>query len=298
MTIICKGSEAGQSESLVSRLRGLIRDYPAGIGIVKEFLQNADDAGGTWLRLTLDLRNHRAERIPDSRMAPLLGPALLVESDQVFTDDDLRNIQTIGEGGKLGEATKTGRFGLGFNTSYNLTDYPCFATRDRVICFDPNEDAVAVGGRPGRQWGLIDLWRNAPDWPRAFGLADGASDLSHTVFRLPLRTPTQARPDRICVHPFLPEEVEAIFAEAAICGGSLLLFLHRILDLEARILRADGSEVDYLSVRTGNREEVNESRSRVIAACAGRVEDLISRWTTKNVDLPVEVYEHRFLASG
>ena len=73
--VLLKSMEAGQTEPVVSRLRGLIRDYPAGIGVIKEFLQNADDAGATWVRFALDLRTHPAEVHPDARMAALMGPA-------------------------------------------------------------------------------------------------------------------------------------------------------------------------------------------------------------------------------
>lgn len=34
-------------EPLTKRLRGLLSEYPPGIGILKELLQNADDAGAT-----------------------------------------------------------------------------------------------------------------------------------------------------------------------------------------------------------------------------------------------------------
>jgi len=48
--------------------------------------------------------------------------------------------------------SKTGRFGLGFNTSYNATDYPSFLSREWMFCFDPHGDAIAerpdeAGGR-------------------------------------------------------------------------------------------------------------------------------------------------------
>jgi sacsin len=47
----------GQVERLTSRLRQLIHDYPEGLGIIKELLQNADDAGARVLRPTFDWRN-------------------------------------------------------------------------------------------------------------------------------------------------------------------------------------------------------------------------------------------------
>lgn len=36
-----KGAPAGQTIDLVASLRKLIRDHPAGLGIAKEFIQNA-----------------------------------------------------------------------------------------------------------------------------------------------------------------------------------------------------------------------------------------------------------------
>ena len=33
---------------------------------------------------------------------------------------------------------KTGRFGLGFNTVYHVTDVPMFASGDHVVMFDPH----------------------------------------------------------------------------------------------------------------------------------------------------------------
>jgi hypothetical protein len=37
--------DCGQQERLTVRLKELIRNYPRGIGIIKEFIQKADDAG-------------------------------------------------------------------------------------------------------------------------------------------------------------------------------------------------------------------------------------------------------------
>lgn len=34
--------------------------------------------------------------------------------------------------------TKTGRFGVGFNSSYHVTDLPCFASRRYVVLLDPH----------------------------------------------------------------------------------------------------------------------------------------------------------------
>jgi hypothetical protein len=54
------------------------------------------------------------------------GPALLVYNDGVFSDEDFESIQSIGDSKKRGQLAKTGRFGIGFNSCYHLTEVPTF----------------------------------------------------------------------------------------------------------------------------------------------------------------------------
>jgi hypothetical protein len=292
--VLLEPMDAGQIEPIVSRLRGLVRDYPAGIGVIKEFLQNADDAGATWVRFVLDLRTHPADALPNTQMAALMGPALLIESDQDFSAKDLHDIQRIGEEGKVRDAGKTGKFGVGFNTAYNITDYPSFATNDLIMCFDPHRDVVAKeGGRPGGSWRLADLWRVTPNWPAAFGLDSGVDRLTRrTVFRLPLRTPSLASEERIAPTPCPPEQVEAIFDELSTWGSSLLLFLRSVLDVRAEIIWPDGTPETRVAIDTENPEAVSVSRGRVSAARDGQMAHLLQRWGAGAADLPSEVYTH------
>jgi sacsin len=54
-----------QRQPLTVALRKICRDYPAGDGILKELLQNADDAGAsTVVRLTLFPESHRHSNSP------------------------------------------------------------------------------------------------------------------------------------------------------------------------------------------------------------------------------------------
>ena len=78
----------GQTERLTVRLRQLIRNYTRGLGILKEFVQNADDAGATRLDVWIDWRTHPTGRMPDPRMSIFGGPALLIANDSEFTPHD------------------------------------------------------------------------------------------------------------------------------------------------------------------------------------------------------------------
>lgn len=53
---MAKRFEFGQQERLTVRLKGLIRNYPRGVNLVKEFIQNADDAGATFVSVYLLIR--------------------------------------------------------------------------------------------------------------------------------------------------------------------------------------------------------------------------------------------------
>ena len=292
------GRAAGQQVELLATLRNLIRDYPAGIGVVKELLQNADDAGATWLRVVFDRRTHRGAELPGPFLG-LMGPALLFESDQVFTEANLAAIRSIGAGSKLRDVERTGQFGRGFNTVYTVTDYPAFVTRDLLCCFDPFDDVVsASSGDHGTEWSLKDVGRSCPTWLRAFGLAEGVQALDRTVFRLPLRTTAQASADRLKDRPFTPEEVLPMLQEVETFGPALLLFLRHVRHLDVSEVSADGREHRILSIRTENEDEVELARATLRLTDAVEVEQHLAQWRRDPSTAPRALYSHAFSVGG
>jgi hypothetical protein len=127
-----------QKVDLTVRIREILSHYPPGISVLKEFVQNADDAGARVLRMCVDKRQHSTSALPAETLAPFQGPSLLVFNDAVFSDRDFESICNIGNSVKKLEVAKTGRFGLGFNAVYHLTDLPSFASRNRIVFFDPH----------------------------------------------------------------------------------------------------------------------------------------------------------------
>jgi hypothetical protein len=263
------GEEFSQREPLTTRLRGLVRSYPKGVGLIHEFVQNADDAGARSVRVILDEGTYPSTRLPTTSMAELQGPAIVVVNDASFSDEDWRNIQQIGQSGKELDTTKTGRFGLGFNSVYNVTEFPTLLTGNRIGIFDPHGRTVAgaTQDRPGRAWRLEPtLWSKYPDVLapfQKFGLAAGASTFNGSLFRLPLRTVSQAATSEICEQPFTAADFDSIVEKLTAQVGDILLFLKNVQDIEVSRIDQAGRARELLSARTINREEVDAARDRI-----------------------------------
>ena len=270
MTPGLQGERFGQKPPpLTKYLHSLIRDYPKGIGIVKEFVQNADDAGATCLKILVDWRSHPTTALPDGRMAPLMGPALLFYNNARFTERDLEGIKQLSQGSKVADTGKTGRFGLGFNSAYNVTDVPSFVTGEHLYFFDPHGTTVfgASVQEPGQSWALKALWREAPDLLEPFlplGLKDKQTFYPDTIFRLPFRTDEQARLSEISKEPFGKSDVEAIYGTLERVGAELLLFLRHLTSIEVYEIPEGSSTLQQRCVfRTRNSAEVQERRDQL-----------------------------------
>ena len=157
------GDEFGQEEKLTRRLNRLLEEYTDGFSVPKELIQNADDAGATEVRFLYDERTNEDAMtcLIDEGMKECQGPALWVYNDAEFRNEDFENIVKLNGGTKEQENEKIGKFGLGFNTVYNLTDVPMFLSRNYFVIFDPNTfylgKAVRKKSKPGIK---IDVNKN------------------------------------------------------------------------------------------------------------------------------------------
>ena len=186
----------GQREEVTDRIKNILRDYPLDVTLLKELIQNADDAKATKMCVILDTRYHKGERVLSEKWKELQGPALLIWNDKDFTDEDLKGIQKLGIGSKRDDDESIGQFGIGFNVVYHITDCPSFITRGNILCvFDPHCRYVpgANPQRPGRQYDRLDrlFWRGMSDLHTTY-LLDNLPNKppglnSGVLFRFPLR---------------------------------------------------------------------------------------------------------------
>ncbi|WP_287523957.1 hypothetical protein [Okeania sp. SIO2C2] len=110
--------------------------------------------------------------MPDNRMEKLMVPAILVYNNQVFRDQDFESIKSLGQSKKSQDLQKTGRFGVGFNAIYHVTDFPSFISRQSLIFFDPHGAAIPGTSRqePGREWSIAaEKWyEKYPDFMKVY----------------------------------------------------------------------------------------------------------------------------------
>ena len=115
------------------------KSYPCDIGILKELVQNADDARATEIHFSYDPRTHAGDRLSSENWKDLQGPALCVYNNRPFSEEDLKGIQRLGIGSKREDPTKIGQYGIGFNAVYHLTDCPSFISNGDTLCIlDPH----------------------------------------------------------------------------------------------------------------------------------------------------------------
>ncbi len=134
--------------SQISQLRDVLQRYH-GFAVIRELIQNADDARAT--RLDLGCIGPLADADH-----PLLngGPALFVLNDGPFTPDNARSIKQLGLSNKAGDAATIGKFGLGLKSIHHLGE---------VYFYLSSADFGTEPTARYRSWGIQNPWHDPND---------------------------------------------------------------------------------------------------------------------------------------
>jgi len=273
------GEAAGQNEPRWVRLRNLIDTYPKDSGILKELIQNADDGQAREVRIILDERSHDDNPLAqDHGWRLVCGPAIVAFNDQPFSEQDFRNLENLANSAKIEDAFKTGRFGLGFNSVYNVTDFPILLTDKKLWCLDPCEILVRkpVGGE---RWELKNLTGTQLESITSLfdvvGYNPKNESFPATAIRLPLRTNQHIQfnqdPDqpqgraRISSTPFLADEFTDLVKGLSEIGHEILLFLKNVESISCERISGSGEHETLFKIEITNAEQVRESRSQINA---------------------------------
>jgi hypothetical protein len=168
--------------SIVNQIKSNLQDrYDSGYPILKELLQNADDAEAQRFRLDV------LPGWPNAVNPLLCGPGLFVANDGVFRQQDESGITSFGESSKAADSAAIGKFGFGQKAVFHLCDaFIVYARRENGAPFSTVVNPfleVDVEGNISRQWERLE--------PADVELLGGkvAADFPdrHLVLWLPLR---------------------------------------------------------------------------------------------------------------
>ena len=245
-----KYASKGQRESLVKRLKDIVNRYEATEEVFKELLQNSDDAKAKTVKFLFDYSCHNSESLINEKMELCQGPSLYVYNDKTFSNDDFKNILEIAGETKKDDTTKIGRFGLGFNTVYHLTDIPSFVSRNFIHILDPHY----FSDEPGLS---IDYTENGAilqecysDQFSVYNIFDCNVFSSHpydgTLFRFPFRTSkyeTQINPAGIFDSATKIENLQKSFLAMI---EQVIFFLQHVENIEVYERREIGGEIKQI----------------------------------------------------
>ena len=258
----------GQGEELTTRLKNLLGDYKDGLAIFKELIQNADDAGATEIKFLLDARanDNCMTNLLDINMRECQGPALWAYNNSVFTDSDIANIIKLGGATKEENPVSIGKFGLGFNAVYNMTDVPSFLSRNYMIIFDPHKDHIGRSIQDGEPGIKINLSKNKRYLKKlsdhfhvfkgVFGCTfdvDNGVNYNGTLFRLPLRTLQQAKRSLISTTHYEEDDILENLQKLAENSNNILMFTQHVNKLEFHRLDCNAEPRDSELLFTVNK---------------------------------------------
>ena len=261
------GFPFGQKEKLTNRLKRILTGYPGEKEILKELLQNADDAQATEICFVKDPRHHPDKTVFKDSWKPLQGPALCVYNNRPFTNEDIEGICNLGEGSKGEDPNKTGQYGVGFNAVYHLTDVPSFMSKgddigDVLCVFDPHCKHVphASVAKPGRMFKNIEaLKRKFPDVFSCY-LEEHFPINNATMFRFPLKSAKMAEESQISRTPVTVENLDSMMEDLKKELFEVLLFVNNVKKISICAIDERGDLVKTYSVEVVNSQEDDRDR--------------------------------------
>ncbi|RXW22303.1 hypothetical protein EST38_g3550 [Candolleomyces aberdarensis] len=204
-------SAFGENVDRLGSIRSILDNYPFSAGLLREILQNSDDAKATEQTFLLDCCKHPTERICHPSIADTQGPALLAFNNAKFLPDDWVALQIISKSSKREDTSKIGKFGIGIRSCYHVTDFLQILSGGDLVIFDPQSSFSVAGG--ARFAFTPETIKPIRDHLQAFEYFlpsnwNGEA-LDGTVVRLPLRT----KPGELREKIVSPEEIKQLFQE-------------------------------------------------------------------------------------
>ncbi|CAG8441739.1 3777_t:CDS:2, partial [Funneliformis mosseae] len=287
------GTDFSPYEPYTHRLRKILEEeYPDGSQVIREILQNSDDAGSTEQTFILDHNTYPSNSLfkatfknyqrPNLKLDRHQGPALLAKNTTTFGDRDFQSLLKLADSEKRDQYDKIGVMGVGFNSIYHITDSPSFITGDKYIILDPHK--WCFNGGIKFEFIANKLSDKYPDQFAPFNIpCDKPFD--GTIFRYPLRTKEDSADSEISDKIYQPEEILDMFHkfyehESINC----LLFLKYIERISFYELKKGASELELLyTIQLENADKIRKQRCLIAEKIGPMMDELrLGKLKSKN----------------
>ncbi|XP_056017480.1 sacsin-like [Ostrea edulis] len=220
------------------QLQNILQQYPDGPQIIRELVQNAEDAEASVFKVMLCVEDHLGPGDFHPMYREIFqGPALCTFNDGVFSENDWKGIKKIYTSVKEKDALKIGRFGLGFKSVFHLTDTPIIVSGDRLLVINPTRTTEKVCHNVTFKKLTSEKYKGTL-WPvlkRVFKMDAGGffgfdtssveeENYPNTLFWFPLRQEPSSLLDKVCPPSKIKSLMESFRKEA----DTILLFLQNI----------------------------------------------------------------------
>src|SRR2546423_2599635 len=103
-----EGEEFNPSEPYTLRLRRILEEYPDGSQVLREILQNSDDAKSTEQVFILDHNTYESSSLFNPNLDKYQGPALLAKNSTTFEERDFESLLKLADSEKHDQFDKIG----------------------------------------------------------------------------------------------------------------------------------------------------------------------------------------------
>ncbi|CAL4135262.1 unnamed protein product, partial [Meganyctiphanes norvegica] len=107
--------------TVVGLIRNILTQYPDSGQILKELIQNAEDARATQVEVVYSAQGCHIEGVSNIIKPFVMGAGICVYNNGIFSDTDWQGIRRLSESVKRSDPTTVGRFGLGFKSVFHIT---------------------------------------------------------------------------------------------------------------------------------------------------------------------------------
>jgi len=115
---------------IINLIADNLRDrYKSGFPVIKEIIQNADDAGLADEKIQFEIGVSRG--LNNAQHPLLKGPALFFINNGIFRDEDSKAIRSFGLNRKAIEQSSIGKFGLGMKSVFHFCEAFFFIAENR-----------------------------------------------------------------------------------------------------------------------------------------------------------------------